>query len=399
MFKNKVVYIRPSVGGTFQEQAKSCLASIEKVLKENGSGPKKILKQSVFLGAENHRDFYTKRAEILAMLNGFYKSVTPPSSIVGQPPAGGSALLFELTLLTEQEPGVEVKLKELDGIRYVTAQYPNYKEVYGAGLTIGEKETDVLRQSQGAFELMKKILDNEGLSFGDVVRQWNYIQDITGMSAIPDGDGERQDYQVFNDTRSLYYGTADFINGYPAATGIGAGYGGIVLDFIALKDSTKLAILPVKNPEQTDAHDYSQEVLVGESVVMCTAKTTPKFERAKLLQEGDRYVVYVSGTASIRGEETVAIGDAEAQTSVTIENIEKLTAPENLIKNGAAPGMEKVNGHSLSHCRVYIKYKEDLPEVEKVCSRYYKGIPIVYLVSDVCRDNLLVEIEGAVLSG
>lgn len=398
MFKNKVRYIRPSLRGTFQEQVKACLTDVEKILKENDGSLKPVLKQSIFLDVKHNEDFIAKRDVCARFFEEFYLQGTPPTSYVAQPPAGGSALVIELTLLWEMEPGVEVALKELDGITYVTAQYPTYKEVYGAGLTVSDNESDILRQSQGAFEKMKRILEHEGLSFHDVVRQWNYIQDITGITPLENGSGEKQNYQVFNDARSMYYGDDEFVFGYPAATGIGTNAAGVVLDFIAIKDSTLLGIFPVKNPDQVDAHAYSQNVLIGRPVVCTGQKTTPKFERAKLLQEEDRYVVYVSGTASIRGEKTLAIGDAGEQTRITIDNIDKLVSPENLMNNGARPEMKTIGEHNLSHCRVYIKHKEDLAEVEKVCAHYYRDIPIVYLVSDICRDALLVEIEGAVIS-
>lgn len=398
MFKNKVLYFRPSLQGSFQEQVKTCLVDVEKVLKESDGTFKPVLKQSIFLDATSNEDFFLKRDLCAGLMADFYFDGIPPTSFIAQPPAGGGELVIELTILPEKERGVRISLKELEGIRYVTAQYPTYKEVYGAGLTVSETETDFLRQSQGAFEQMKRILDHEGLGFGDVVRQWNYLENITGVSPIENGDGVKQNYQVFNDTRSLYYGTDDMINGFPAATGIGMNAAGVILDFIAIKDSTLLGIFPVKNPDQVDAHAYSQDVLIGNPIVCNAEKTTPKFERAKLLQEEDRYVVYVSGTAAIRGEETLSVGDAEEQTLITIKNIAKLVDPENLINNGARAEMNAIEGHGLSHCRVYIKNKEDLPEVERICGRLYKNIPIVYLVSDVCRDALLVEIEGAVTS-
>ena len=65
--------------------------------------------------------------------------------------------------------------------------------------------------------------------------------------------------------------------------------------------------------------------------------------------------------------------------------------------------MENLQNHGISnvnnipfpsYIRVYVKNKEDIMVVQKICQQYYGDIPALYLVSDVCRDDLLVEIEG-----
>ena len=106
---------------------------------------------------------------------------------------------------------------------------------------------------------------------------------------------------------------------------------------------------------------------------------------------GSRNYIYVSGTASILGEKTVHEGDVEKQTLTTIENIKRLFSRENQEKLGLDFDMDEIQ---FSHLRVYVKYKEDIPAVEKVCEAELNSKSSLYLVSDVCRENLLVEIEG-----
>jgi len=68
---------------------------------------------------------------------------------------------------------------------------------------------------------------------------------------------------------------------------------------------------------------------------------------------------------------------------------------ENIAKHGISTD-EKAKIQSL---RVYVKYKKDIPPVKDVCHKYFPELPIVYVVADICRPELLVEIEGvAVLS-
>ena len=147
---------------------------------------------------------------------------------------------------------------------------------------------DTGEQATRVFARIGEILDGEGFRTGDIVRQWNYIESITGMT------GGMQNYQMFNDARSAFYSGTDWTNGYPAATGIGSSAGGVVVSIYAVSGPVKVS-RPVDNPIQVPAHRYSGRVLVqGRDAV----RTTPKFERARLLDD----TVLISGTAAIKGE-------------------------------------------------------------------------------------------------
>ena len=108
---------------------------------------------------------------------------------------------------------------------------------------------------------------------------------------------------------------------------------------------------------------------------------TPKFERAKRIRHGDGEVVLLSGTAAIVGERSVAHGDVEAQTATTIDNI------------GALIGARR-----LSSLRAYVKHANDIPIVRRLCESAFGDVPAVFVTADVCRDELLVELEGTVVA-
>jgi len=72
---------------------------------------------------------------------------------------------------------------------------------------------------------------------------------------------------------------------------------------------------------QVAAHAYSEQVLE----VARQKKTTPKFERAKSMTFQDRKLIYISGTAAIRGEESLTGVGLERQLRITMENIAELT--------------------------------------------------------------------------
>jgi enamine deaminase RidA (YjgF/YER057c/UK114 family) len=225
---------------------------------------------------------------------------------------------------------------------------------------------------------MAAILRAEGLHFGHVVRQWAYLEGM--LDVVADCPKGHQGYQAFNDTRALAYAESDFPSGYPAATGIGQAAGGVVLDFVAL-DAPGAAIEALSNPRQTDAHRYSARQLVGESIATLPSKSPPKFERAKRIVRGDEEIVLVSGTAAIVGERSVAIGDVAAQTRTTIDNIAAL-----------------VGERRLSRLRAYVKRRDDIPTVRAICTDSFGPIPAVYVEADVCRPELLVELEGSLVT-
>ena len=231
---------------------------------------------------------------------------------------------------------------------------------------------DTGEQAARVFARIGEILDGEGFRTGDIVRQWNYIESITGMT------GGMQNYQMFNDARSAFYSGTDWTNGYPAATGIGSSAGGVVVSIYAVSGPVK-ASRPVDNPIQVPAHRYSGRVLVqGRDAV----RTTPKFERARLLDD----TVLISGTAAIKGENSDISSDPGLQAEAAIDVVEHLVRPGNIF-----PGCKRFRFGAL---RIYIKHEEDAGAIISTIKDRWKGVPMHFLVADICRPELLLEIEG-----
>jgi len=149
----------------------------------------------------------------------------------------------------------------------------------------------------------------------------------------------------------------------------------------------------VSNPRQADAHRYSPEVLVGAAGPGGTRRRTPKFERARVVVAGGAATCYVSGTAAIVGQEVVCRGDVAGQTRATVRNIERLVAPANLRRSGIrAAGLAP----RFTYVRTYVKREADIPEVARIVETAFPGAPALVVEADICREDLLVEIEGAV---
>ncbi|HEY3371070.1 MAG TPA: hypothetical protein VGK10_09500 [Prolixibacteraceae bacterium] len=312
--------------------------------------------------------------------------VLPPTSIIAQRPDNG-ALMLEIVCIEGLKPG-ELTLKQNDGASWFLLQRNSQKMIIAAGLSERSESNCILQQSHSAFDLLQGILQEEGMEFSDIIRQWNYIEQITARAQS--NDSISQHYQIFNDVRTKFYQQARFENGFPAATGIGMDFGGIIIDFIAAKLGGKSAIIGVKNPLQLDAYHYSKEVLAENRAMDDFCQTTPKFERAKVIETPDGKWIFVSGTAAITGELSCLESCIEQQTEMTIQNILGLISPENLQKHGVDCRGEV----TLKYLRAYIKFKADIPQVKEICRKYFPQIPIAFVVADICRPELLIEIEG-----
>lgn len=375
-------HIVPATGAEFEEQVRSCMEQLNEFIHHEEDQHFYITQQTFFISAQSREQYEDRSAIIKEQLSALCGSSLPATSVVAQSPAGDRDVVLEL-ICTRQVENKKVLYKSLSGINYTVIEYKGFKTVHGAGL-MGRVGESITEASERAFEMTLKILNQEGLSIKNIIRQWNYIENIAIVENVEDAP---QNYQDFNDVRARYYNQVNFDRGYPAATGIGQDTGGVIIGFVAVSDSDIITIKPIANPGQIDAHRYSEEVLEGNSEQKCT----PKFERAKLVSIGERNYVYVSGTASILGEETVHVGDVEKQTLTTIENIKRLFTRENQDTLDLDFDVEEIQ---FSHLRVYVKYKKDIPAVQKVCDAELNCKSSLFLESDVCREDLLVEIEG-----
>ena len=204
-----------------------------------------------------------------------------------------------------------------------------------------------------------------------------------------DYSGQNQHYQVFNDVRTEFYSKCKFKHGYPAATGIGMACGGIVIDLVAFKSNDTYQVIPVKSPIQYDAHKYTEEVLVAGTIKK--APSSPKFERAKVVQNHSGALVFISGTAAIKGQDSDNISQVDKQSTNTIENINRLIGVKNLQECGV-----RLSGDiNIQYLRVYVKKREMIAEVVAAVEKIIPAnIKTLYLEADICRPELLVEIEG-----
>jgi enamine deaminase RidA (YjgF/YER057c/UK114 family) len=378
MPKRYLVYL-PSVEGNIEDEFKQCLQQIVKTI-SSGLIPVKL---NIFVDLPDFTSLTEKRRDILKLIADEFGSQIPSANISLHPPEKPWKVLVEATFVTAGS--AKLIYADYQSLRYVVVETATRRELWAAGISSYDYPDDTRRAAENAFELMKGLLEKEGMTLDNIVRQWNYIGDILAIN------GGLQNYQVFNEVRNEYYSRYRKSTGYPAATGVGMKHGGVILDFCAVEPGHSFRIMPVDNPNQVNAYNYSEQVLVGKKNKDGQVKHAPQFERALLLADNDEVVLHISGTASIIGQKTMGKGDVAEQTIVTLENIKKLMDHERL--NQLIPGSFPYHG-KYSLFRVYIKKQEDIKIVRKICFEHFPQLPASYIEADICRDDLLMEIEA-----
>jgi chorismatase len=212
--------------------------------------------------------------------------------------------------------------------------------------------------------------------YTDLVRIWNLIGDITS----PNSEG----VEIYRDfcvgrAEAFVAWKAQFPQ-LPAATGIGTLSPGMDLCILATKRGRTVHL---ENPRQTPAYKYPSRY----------GPNSPSFARATFLRRQQTGSLFVSGTASILGEDTAHVDDIGRQTLEALRNIDVLVGSDNLDRHG-------VNGdgytvRDLGQIKVYVRDAEHVSAVRDICTHIFQAdSEIVYFNVNACRPDLLVEIEG-----
>ncbi len=366
------IYIKPAVSGnaTREEQLGNCLQQLEEI--KSGQ----VFKLNFFVDITSDDDYNKFQQQVKEQV--LHYSVEPVIfGFLTQPPLTCNVIIEAFFYDSEKWQAEFFSKKESVAIKFCRED----TEVL-IGTVQANSGHGCRKDAEDAFAALHHVLLDSKFPVSSIVRQWNYLEDILGM------DDENQRYQEFNNVRSEFYGDSFSGCGYPAATGIGMKRGGVIIEFVAVKSAGNYT-KAVDNPEQIAAHKYSKNVLVGNE---CVLKTTPKFERARFLDLFGNKQIFISGTAAITGEKTIGIDHPAEQTKVTIRNIQRLYSEEVLTKI-SKERLEPKYGHA----RVYVKYRKDFPVIRKTFKSFFGKLPVVYIIADICRDDLLVEIEGKVI--
>lgn len=247
------------------------------------------------------------------------------------------------------------------------------------GLALVAATTDAVKDPGKAAETLYDglIATTQKLGLSHLVRIWQYLPRITE----PLGDEDRYRAYCAGRRRALTRLGLHRDAALPAACLLGDQSDSILIYALA----ANLPGMQVENPRQMSAFNYPPQY----------GKASPSFSRALAMRWPDRRrQLYISGTASVVGHAT-RHDTARGQTRETIANLDAL------VRAGAAGGGPDARGvEAIAPLKVYVRNREDYPAVrEELDKRLPPGHPVAYLLADVCRPDLLVEIEGVVSEG
>jgi chorismate lyase / 3-hydroxybenzoate synthase len=207
-----------------------------------------------------------------------------------------------------------------------------------------------------------------------LLRIWNFFDRLLE----PAQDRALDRYQAFCAGRQQALETMRVeASALPAATAIGTATPGFLVYLVATREPG----IQIENPRQVSAYHYPPDY----------GPKSPTFSRATLKHWASGPQLYISGTASIVGHASLHRGDVEAQADEVINNLEAL-----IHSTREGHGLDTLKSPAdLSLLKVYMRHARDLERVrERIRTRIGAHPAMLFLRGDICRDELLVEIEG-----
>jgi chorismate lyase/3-hydroxybenzoate synthase len=206
-----------------------------------------------------------------------------------------------------------------------------------------------------------------------VWRVWNYI------AAINEGAGDDERYRQFclGRARAFTYTQGRLPDiGYPAASAVGKKGGPNSLDICWI--AGREAGSAIENPRQVSAYHYPRQY----------GPAAPSFSRAMIVPD---QLLLISGTASIVGHASLHSEDLHAQLRETLMNLDALLKQAQSVGHVRSPNLGQ-----KSLVKAYVRNPRDTGTVERaVRTQFGEAVPILVLAADICRSELLVEIELA----
>lgn len=238
-----------------------------------------------------------------------------------------------------------------------------------AGLAIADPSWEIEAAAQQLYARVFSAAQGRHL-----YRLWNYVPQINAVTE------NLETYRRFCRGRSQAFEThfgQSFQLQLPSASAVGVGCAPLAVAFIAGNEPAR----HFENPRQTPAFEYPPAY----------GPRSPSFSRATRIDSpnGTREI-FISGTAAIRGHATIGGGDLHAQLECTFENLQIIAEAA-----GAGPEFGAAQGWHRTF-KTYLRHAPDLPAVATFLNqRLLRPSDVTsYLEADLCRADLLVEIEA-----
>jgi chorismate lyase/3-hydroxybenzoate synthase len=231
-----------------------------------------------------------------------------------------------------------------------------------------DSDSDIAETTYAMYSRLFTEASNRG--FSDVVRTWNYLPDLNV------GEGDKECYKQFSVGRWRAAEEHNYdLDALPAGTAIGSVAGTPITVSILC---SKYQNTRIENPRQRSAFEYPRQYGVR----------SPLFARSVKIGSSEQNLLLVSGTASIIGHNSIHHDIPQEQAHETIQNIRLLLEAT----SGIAGARE---APPLGCLRIYIRRAEDYDTILTAVKPFLnEHNSFTVLLGDICRDDLLVEIEA-----
>lgn len=228
--------------------------------------------------------------------------------------------------------------------------------------------------AQAVFADLLELAGERG--YPHLVRVWNFVPGINGEER----GAER--YRLFNVGRAAAFeerfGAVEAERRFSASSAVGTAGDRLLTYFVAAAEPG----VHLGNPRQVHAFRYPARY----------GPRAPSFARATVAPAELGGALFLSGTASIAGHETRHAGALDHQLDETLLNIETLLA-------AGAGGAARPTPGDFGLLRVYLRDARSLARVAGRLRRHLgERVPLHFVEADICRAELLLEIEGVALS-
>jgi len=273
---------------------------------------------------------------------------------------GISTISPEIEVSTDSDP--ETPARVWKGKDYQYVYYPQIDGLNNSQSTYCQCGT---QQCKTMFQRATTALGRYNLSFKDVARTWIY------SNRLLDWYGELNRVRTDHFRKvGLYAGESK--PGFPASTGIQG------------RNTKEECFFDVFALDREDGCEIEMTSIMGSSRQDQAFDYGSSFSRAMLIDQENFKTLYISGTAAINSfGESIYIGDAEMQALNTIMNIAALIEDQGGTLNDITSGVVYCKNHE-----VYETYKRTLDLLG------IPEMPLVCVEADVCRHELLIEIEA-----
>jgi chorismate lyase/3-hydroxybenzoate synthase len=259
-----------------------------------------------------------------------------------------------------------VTMDEQDGIAYAANEQALF------GLSRLEETQDQLLDTltYNSYRNILRFVKEKGYS--NLLRVWNYLSDINNEQ----DDLERYRRFCVGRFNAFHEFDTGFEQALPAATAAGLHNPGLFIYFLAARGTSQ----PIENPRQLNPYHYPPQ----------HSPRSPSFSRAIMKDWGAHRQLFISGTGSIVEHQSLHDGDVVAQLTEILRNIDAL-----LEHAANVSGTDFRHKCTTSTFKVYLRHAADLRLIqEHLAYALGEGTSVLLLNADLCRKELLMEIEG-----